>query len=130
MEKKYLVSLVFILGVLIGVGLGPVFMDKDRLGEKDTHIMSDGSMMKNMADMDMNSSMGGMMVGLSDKVGDEFDRAFLKLMIVHHEGAVLMSKQALEDAKHQEIKDLSNAIIVAQEKEIAMMKDWLMSWYK
>jgi uncharacterized protein (DUF305 family) len=73
-------------------------------------------------------SMDDMTSGLKDKTGDEFDEAFIASMIVHHEGAVEMAKLSAVNAKHDEIKNLSKAIISAQEKEIAEMKQWQKDW--
>jgi uncharacterized protein (DUF305 family) len=50
-------------------------------------------------------------------------------MIVHHQGAVVMAQEALKNAKHQEIKDLAQNIITAQNKEIAEMQAWQVAWY-
>ncbi len=75
-------------------------------------------------------SMDSMMSELQSKTGDEFDETFLTQMTIHHQGAVRMADQALKNAKHQEIKDLSKAIISAQNKEIASMKEWKEKWYK
>jgi uncharacterized protein (DUF305 family) len=79
--------------------------------------------------MGMQSAMDSMMMGLSGKTGDAFDKAFLSEMIMHHEGAVEMAESALMNAQHAEIKTLSNAIITAQNKEIADMKAWYKAWY-
>lgn len=73
---------------------------------------------------DMHMMMEGMMGGLAGKTGAEFDAAFLREMIVHHEGAVEMAEAALVSAEDQRIKVLATAIIAAQEKEIADMKSW------
>ena len=91
------------------------------------HQMPDGSMMSN--NMSMSDMMASMNAELEGKTGDEFDKAFLTEMIMHHEGAVDMAEAALEDAKHQEIKTMANAIISAQTSEIAQMKAWLKAWY-
>lgn len=91
--------------------------------------MGDDMMMGGPSMMGMDGAMKGMMMGLDGKTGDAFDQAFLTEMIMHHEGAVMMAEAALKDAKHQEIKDLANAIIAAQNKEIADMKAWNKSWY-
>lgn len=50
-------------------------------------------------------------------------------MITHHEGAVEMAEAALKNAKHQEIKTMSHAIISAQTTEINQMRDWQKAWY-
>lgn len=94
-----------------------------------THVMPDGSMMAGHGSMDMDDMMEVMNAELRGKSGDEFDQAFLREMIVHHEGAVEMADLALANAKHQEIKDLARAIVSAQNKEIADMRSWLASWY-
>lgn len=75
-----------------------------------------------------NMSMDSMTADLKDKTGDEFDKAFIVSMIEHHEGAVDMAKLSAVNAKHDEIKQLSEAIISAQEKEIAEMKQWQKDW--
>jgi uncharacterized protein (DUF305 family) len=50
-------------------------------------------------------------------------------MIPHHEGAIAMAQDAQQKAEHQEIKDLAQAIIAAQEGEIAQMKEWQQTWF-
>ena len=73
-------------------------------------------------------SMDDMTADLKNKTGDEFDKAFVASMIAHHEGAVEMAKLSAKNAKHEEVKRLSNDIIAAQEKEIVEMKQWQMDW--
>lgn len=90
--------------------------------------MPDGSSMDGM-NHSMQSEMDGMMAALDGKTGDEFDKAFLSEMIMHHEGAVDMAEAALENAKHDEIKTMANAIISAQTTEIKQMQDWQNTWY-
>lgn len=65
---------------------------------------------------------------LKHKTGDDFDRAFISHMIEHHEGAVDVARLSRDNAKHDEIKQLSADIIAAQEKEIAQMKQWQVLW--
>ncbi len=81
-------------------------------------------------DESMDHAMAGMTASLHGKTGDIFDQAFLREMIVHHQGAVEMAEAALRDAKHQEIKDMAQAIISAQNSEITQMQAWLKDWYK
>lgn len=82
------------------------------------------STMSNDSDMTMSQ----MSASLENKSGDDFDKAFITEMIEHHEGAVSMAKLSVKNAKHAEIKKLSNDIISAQEKEITQMKQWQADW--
>ncbi len=72
--------------------------------------------------------MGEMTSSLREKTGDDFDSLFISHMIEHHQAAVDMARLSAQNAKHEEIKKLSREIIVAQEKEIAQMKQWQQQW--
>lgn len=58
-----------------------------------------------------------------------YDAQFIDSMIVHHEGAISMAKQAQQSAEHPELRTLADAIITAQAAEITQMKAWRTSWY-
>lgn len=73
-------------------------------------------------------SMQQMTDSLKGKTSDDFDKAFISLMIEHHQGAIDMANLAKVNAKHQEIKDLAVNITSAQTKEIEMMKNWQKTW--
>lgn len=73
-------------------------------------------------------TMHGMVDALEEKSGDEFDKAFIGMMIVHHRGAIDMAKNAKAQAKHEELRKLADDIITAQTKEIEMMRKWLKDW--
>ena len=89
--------------------------------ESSGHMMigDDEQMMHDMAEM---------ATELENLSGADFDKKFLELMIIHHQDAIDMSKPAANNASHQEVKTLAKAIIEAQMKEIAQMKDWQTSW--
>ena len=58
-----------------------------------------------------------------------FDQAFIKEMIPHHEMAVFMAKNLIPNSKQPEMKTLAQAIIQAQSKEINEMQGWYEQWY-
>jgi len=91
------------------------------------HRMPDGSLMGNsMADHDMHMMQG--MDHSSMMVTSE--RAFLTGMIPHHQEAVDTAREVLaRGGSTPEMKKLAEDIIVAQEREIAMMKEWYQDWY-
>lgn len=73
-------------------------------------------------------SMSDMTTALQDKKGDEFDKAFIEMMIAHHQGAIDMANLIPGRAKHEEIKKLGQDIVSAQTREINEMKKWANLW--
>ncbi|ODH01118.1 DUF305 domain-containing protein [Nostoc sp. KVJ20] len=73
----------------------------------------------------MNHSMG-MDLGPADA---NFDLRFIDAMILHHQGAVEMAKEAQQKSKRPEIKKLADDIIKSQNQEITQMKQWRQAWY-
>lgn len=81
-------------------------------------------MRDSMAQMDMKR--------LGELSGADFDREFVRQMITHHQGAVVMSRTLLDKAAEiklrPELKKLAEAIIAAQNGEIDHMNKWLAEW--
>lgn len=75
------------------------------------------------------SAMDQMMMDKLGKKDNQYDKRFIDLMIPHHEAAIMMSKDALENATHPEIKEMAQQIINAQKKEIEQLKTWRNQWY-
>ncbi len=96
-------------------------------GQKGRNVS--GGMHMEMMDDDARSmgmdAMGAALKGLS---GDEFDRSFLELMIVHHQGALDMAKEVMTSGKHEELKQLAQNILTTQQQEIDQMKAWQEAW--
>ncbi|MGW1635325.1 DUF305 domain-containing protein [Streptomyces lavendulae] len=71
-------------------------------------------------------AMSGMMTGgemdeLTKASGAEFDRAFLRMMVKHHEGAVAMARTEQSTGAYGPAKDMAAAIIGSQSAEITRM---------
>lgn len=54
--------------------------------------------------------------------GKDFDRMFLQLMIVHHEGALKMATDALGAGSNLQVEEMANDVIASQSDEINRMK--------
>jgi len=76
----------------------------------------------------MGMNMTNMEDALKGKTGDDFDEAFLTQMIMHHQSAINMAAPGEKNAKHQEVKDLTKAVVEAQSKEVNQMRMWQKDW--
>lgn len=128
MQNKNNTILFSAVFIIIGILLGSFVFNNKGERKEGMHMMNDGQMMHDSS-MGMDNMMDSMMSGLQDKNGNEFDKAFLSEMIMHHEGAVEMAKAVLKTSKRPELIKLANDIISAQTKEIEMMKDWQKNWF-
>ena len=118
--RSTLLSLFFLTAV-IGAPLFPVSVHGEEAKPPIDHSMDN---MKSETDQcDMAGHMQKMNDMLKMKSGDEFDKAFLSHMIMHHQGAIDMAMTAKANAKHDEIKKMAQDIIQAQTQEIEKMKE-------
>lgn len=65
---------------------------------------------------------GQQMQQLGQATGVEFDRLFLQMMIMHHEGAVTMARAELANGHNVAAEQLAQQVIDAQQAEIQKMK--------
>jgi uncharacterized protein (DUF305 family) len=82
------------------------------------HDMSAGPMAPGMMD-------AAAMMGLEGATGAAFDRMFAELMIQHHQGAVDMANDEIENGQFADAVTLAEAIVEAQQAEIAEMQAFL-----
>lgn len=75
------------------------------------------------------NGMGAMMLQKLGAADQNYDQRFIELMIPHHEGAIMMSKDAIAKTSKPELKSLAESIIADQKKEIADMTAWEKKWY-
>jgi uncharacterized protein (DUF305 family) len=130
-QKEIVIGfLALVIGGLFGYGFGGKNISTDSLyshnkqteeNSSGLHKMSDGSMMQN-------SGTGNMQGMMHRQVSSE--QEFLVHMIPHHQEAVDTAKEVIaRGGTTPEIKKLAEDIVVAQEKEIAQMKEWYKNWY-
>lgn len=61
--------------------------------------------------------------------GEAFEREFINLMIDHHQGAIDMSQEVLQNGEDSAVAQLAEDIIAEQEAEIAQMQEWCREWF-
>jgi len=89
----------------------------------DTQVMSETATLSDTQMSGMDHSM------MNVDPAKPFDAQFIDSMIEHHQGAVVMAEQALDQAEHAELRTLAEAIIAAQTQEIEQMTAWRQRWY-
>ena len=66
---------------------------------------------------------------LASLSGEEFEIAFMEMMIRHHRKAVREGEQCVRKAYHPELIEMCENIIAAQSAEIRQFEQWLCQWY-
>jgi uncharacterized protein (DUF305 family) len=105
--SKYLVYAVVIISFIVGIGVGYII----------TPEYSQESQKKNNMSLDL---------GRPDA---NLDKRYIDGMIAHHLAAIYLAKQAQDISTRNEIKELSRAIIAADEKGIRQLYVWKKEWY-
>jgi uncharacterized protein (DUF305 family) len=59
-----------------------------------------------------------------------FDRAFIDMLVPHHEAAIGMAIAAMARAEHPELRMLAQELILDQEMGIAQLRTWRERWYR
>jgi uncharacterized protein (DUF305 family) len=101
-------------------------------GGVETSAQPPGAMGHDMA-MPMDAGHQALMAGMDKMQADmmagmraeDLDVAFACGMIPHHQGAIAMARAELKYGKDPKMRELAEAIVKAQEREITEMLDWL-----
>jgi uncharacterized protein (DUF305 family) len=62
--------------------------------------------------------------------GSEYEIAFMREMIKHHEMAIKRAAECTTRARHEELIEMCRAIETNQKREIEQMEEWLCKWYQ
>ncbi|MDQ6804900.1 MAG: DUF305 domain-containing protein [Actinomycetota bacterium] len=105
-----------------------------KLGVKPDAMPMNGSMSGHMMSADqalgLTMAQSGMTMNMSALNGAKpFDRAFIDMMIPHHQGAIRMARAELARGTNPQLKTIAQGIIADQTKEIGEMNTWRSGWY-
>ncbi len=89
-----------------------------------------GGMMSDAQTLGISMSQMGMSMNMTALgTSRPFDRAFIDMMIPHHQGAVRMAHAELAKGKNPQLRALAQRIVKAQDREIHEMNQWRARWY-
>ena len=75
--------------------------------------------------MDMSQAELGMDVDMPTlRRAEPFDRAFIDMMVAHHQGAIAMAREQLDKGSQPALRMMAQEIIEAQTRENAQMRVW------
>lgn len=78
--------------------------------------------------MDQHGMMGDSTDMTNLEQSTDFDREFVRVMIPHHQMAVMMAQMLKESTSSLEMRQLADDIIQTQTAEIELMRGWLKTW--
>jgi len=113
-------KLILIGGVVISVLLVLIFLLSNHRTIKNTEILT-----HNVSHSEHNPLTHKHNMTVSS------EREFIEKMIPHHEEAIATAYEVLtRGGSTEEIRNLADSIISAQDAEVTMLKEWYQSWYQ
>jgi uncharacterized protein (DUF305 family) len=137
MENKNQVLIIGLLALIVGLLFGYFFgsnavpnrgsfSSESMFEEMEEHMFGDEIV---DGDGELQHMMSEMMLIGRGQTGAAYERAWLRGMVVHHLGAIEMSKDLLKKTSRPELVALANNIIKSQSAEVGQMKEWLNRWF-
>lgn len=124
--NKLIAVIVFVIGAVVAYQM---LGDSHNASQMDANMQPESAHMHEMPDGSMMSDLESDMNHMMDMTAGS-EREFILGMIPHHQEAIDTAKEVLaRGGTTEEIKQLAEDIVVAQEKEIAEMKEWYQDWY-
>ncbi len=77
------------------------------------------------ADKEYTAAMDRMNKDMMSGMDADPTKAWAKMMIPHHQGAIDMSKTVLKSTKDTKVRKMAEKVIKDQSKEIKELQDWL-----
>jgi uncharacterized protein (DUF305 family) len=71
-----------------------------------------------------------MMKGMDNQTGSNLDKAYIKGMIMHHQGAIEMANKIKSITKRPELLTLADNIIASQTSERKTLSGWMMTKFE
>ncbi len=84
-----------------------------------------GAQMMMGGDKEYTAAMDKMHKDMMTGMDPDPNKAWAKMMIPHHQGAIDMSKTVLKQTKDPAIRAMAEKVVTDQKKEIKELQDWL-----
>lgn len=93
-------------------------------------MAADASMNQDDRTLGLTTQSSGMSMDMSTLPhAHPYDRAFIDMMIPHHQGAIRMARAELAHGTDPQLRHIATAIIAGQSTEIREMNRWRTEWY-